>query len=753
MSDKTKHIATFEHYRFNPEEKLLENPEGEVKLDLQGCALLEELLRHSPKWVKKEDLLQRLWPDDRAEPRVLDQRLAQALKRLRQALGDNGKTPRYIETRRGVGFRFLPDVVAKEVLPEEALVVESTVIVEEPPLKELMTTQERPAAAMSEELPTGKASKRWLWRGIVLAVVLTLTTLTVIVWLRLWKEPARELKLRRLTSHSSESPIKAGAISPDGKCLAYVDNTGVHLRLIGQSDLYSLPFPKDLLFPSLAWFPNSDRLLIGGKQAADPHFSLWTVSIIQGAPPPAKVRDDLGEMGAAAVAPDGAQIAFVSGGGKEVWLMGSQGESARKVWAGEEGDKFTGLAWLKGGERLVLNRVHLAGSSYTVSLELLHLATKQRSTIIEDAGLRGGCASPNGRVIYSLTDSAENPSDTGVWEIKIDPASGARISAPRLITKLNSATVYNLSITADGRRLGFFKGAYQADVYVAEIEQNGGGLKNPRRLTLDDSNDLPTAWTADSQTVLFHSDRNGKFEIFKQGIAQPDAELLIHCREGCRGARMGADGASIFYFIRADWRQALSQPPRMMRMSIGGGRPEMMMEERALFDIRCARFPATRCVLSKRKLSALGTLVFYDFDPLHGQGQELARTDIDLPLGREHWSVSPDGREIGVALGKRQNQNGVVRVISLDGTTNDIVIKGWSGFHSLDWTADGGGWYIGSISAQSSHLLRVDRQGNAQVLRQAVGGFETWGVPSPDGKCLAVLEWKATDNMWELGEF
>ncbi|MGH9396532.1 MAG: hypothetical protein ACRD18_06745 [Terriglobia bacterium] len=44
-------------------------------------------------------------------------------------------------------------------------------------------------------------------------------------------------------------------------------------------------------------------------------------------------------------------------------------------------------------------------------------------------------------------------------------------------------------------------------------------------------------------------------------------------------------------------------------------------------------------------------------------------------------------------------------------------------------------------------------QGHATVLRQQVGSYETWAVPSPDGKRLAFLEWTAPGKVWMLKSF
>src|SRR5260370_34830312 len=108
-------------------------------------------------------------------------------------------------------------------------------------------------------------------------------------------------------------------------------------------------------------------------------------------------------------------------------------------------------------------------------------------------------------------------------EERIGARTRQAVRRPRRITNWAGFTLSGLSITADGKRLAFLKGTSQADVYIGELEGNGTRLKMPRRLTLDDRNDFPSAWTPDSQAVLFFSDRKGKWDLLKKSLEKPTA--------------------------------------------------------------------------------------------------------------------------------------------------------------------------------------------------------------------------------------
>ena len=104
-------------YRFGPFE--LDTQCGQLRKDgvglkLQGqpVSILEILLEHPGQLVTREELRRRLWS---AETFVdFDHSLNTAIKKLRQALGDEADTPRYIETLPRRGYRFIGEVSAQD---------------------------------------------------------------------------------------------------------------------------------------------------------------------------------------------------------------------------------------------------------------------------------------------------------------------------------------------------------------------------------------------------------------------------------------------------------------------------------------------------------------------------------------------------------------------------------------------------------------------------------------------------------------
>jgi DNA-binding response OmpR family regulator len=83
---------------------------GELKLTRKEFDLLAELVRHAGEVVGREDLMARVWDVNWfGSTKTLDVHV----RSLRKKLRDDPASPTYIETVRGVGFRFIaPEVAA-----------------------------------------------------------------------------------------------------------------------------------------------------------------------------------------------------------------------------------------------------------------------------------------------------------------------------------------------------------------------------------------------------------------------------------------------------------------------------------------------------------------------------------------------------------------------------------------------------------------------------------------------------------------
>jgi Tol biopolymer transport system component len=272
----------------------------------------------------------------------------------------------------------------------------------------------------------------------------------------------------------------------------------------------------------------------------------------------------------------------------------------------------------------------------------------------------------------------------------------------------------------------------------------------PRRLTDDEANDVPTTWTPDSKAVLFYSDRNGTLGIFKREIGRDAAEVVVTGARDAISPLLSADGDWVLY---SEVPTAAGPFPRirLMRIPVGGGVPQFVLETKGRQDFGCARAPARLCWVSEASEDGK-QLTLTAFDPQQGRGRVLRTIPQDPRAQFVGMAVSPDGTIFAVS---RPGETEIlVQLLSLlGGSDREIRVKGWPNLTGLAWSPDGKGLYLGSRSAQSSTLLHVDLKGSARVLWRFKAGGDVWGVPSPDGRYLAILGSVTNSNVWMLEGF
>src|SRR5271163_4013448 len=88
-----------------------------VKLQEQPFRVLALLVERAGQVVTREELQQKVWPSDVYV--AFDQGLNNAIKKVRDALGDSADGPRYIETVARHGYRFIAPLSAVPGTPAE----------------------------------------------------------------------------------------------------------------------------------------------------------------------------------------------------------------------------------------------------------------------------------------------------------------------------------------------------------------------------------------------------------------------------------------------------------------------------------------------------------------------------------------------------------------------------------------------------------------------------------------------------------
>ena len=553
---------------------------------------------------------------------------------------------------------------------------------------------------------------------------------------------------RQLTHNPPENRLLAGAISPDGKHYAYIDPRGLHLSIIETGEVHDIALPEELRTQLwlVSWFPEGENMLLTSESNAE-GLTIWAASAFGGAP--RKLRAHSREPVAS---PDGSSIVFVSADRHELWSMGANGENPTKLLSNENALYFA-PSWSPAGQRFAYTKVVPKENLY--SIETLSTTGAPPTVVISDPAifeknlLPPLLWMPDGRLLFCLHEGTDS---NDLWAIKADPQSGKPSGVPARVTNWHGPTATGPTISRDGTRLAAEKMDGQDDVYLGVLEAGGTLLGSPIRFTVSQSFDSPTGWAPDSKTVLFSSNRTGRWQVFKQRLGEDTAEPVIQEPGDDLDAELSPDGTWILYSSSVPGGRGSLGTTRLMRLPVTGGPPQQILEypANAAAYFHCPSQSGNPCVLSRWEQ---GHLIFYAFDPVQGQGKELARTQLAMPSYMT-WSVSSDGSRIAVV--SRDKLPGQIRILDTrTGTENTILQPQVWSFYNVSWAADGRALYAGAQLHSAGYILvRIDLNGKSQLLLDGGRNNQLRVVrASPDGHYLAFGKWTGETNAWLLQNF
>jgi Tol biopolymer transport system component/DNA-binding winged helix-turn-helix (wHTH) protein len=357
-----------------------------LKVPLQGqpFQVFAFLLQHSGKLVTREELRQKVWPEDTFVD--FDHGLNTAITKIRTALGDSAENPRFVETLPRRGYRFIG------------------------PVEKPSAPAPSPSALKGhlETLAGDRKAKSWFWPAAILAVI---TLAAGIGWLYFHNgSPSVSGATPRMVPFTSSAGFKSTpAFSPDGKELAFAwqsekdEGTRIYVKLVdagtplrlsaGPGDDDSPTWSPDgrfvafvrhsgdvngyFIVPSLGgperkisdrfadlpywgnlldWLPDGRSLLVADLSSPqDSRLSLILVSLDTGER--RVVLTPLGPYLANAISsPNGNYVAFVQGGGymaQELYVMRVGTSDASRLTS--DNALIQGLAWTPDSKSIVFS--------------------------------------------------------------------------------------------------------------------------------------------------------------------------------------------------------------------------------------------------------------------------------------------------------------------------------------------------------------------------------------------------------------
>jgi DNA-binding winged helix-turn-helix (wHTH) protein/Tol biopolymer transport system component len=713
MGLETNTLYRFEGFELDPANRVFALGGKTIAIPSRAFDLLLYMARNTQRLLTKEELMKAVWGDTIVE----ESNLTQSVFLLRKALSEQAPAEnKLIVTVPGRGYRFAAQVERIAIPPPGP-----------------------GAAEISDKLTHPKP---WRSRWFIMGAVVGASAIAALLVL-----PGGAIRLRRkptplphrVTANAVENPVRTFAISPNGKYLAYTDAQSITIQALPPGETRSIPLGSGVDPARVIWYPDATRLIVG-ERVNDLH-RLSLLSILSGKLTP--LRENAMN---AAVSPDGARVVYTDGSIRDLWLMDGNGENPRRILTATAPDKLYPMSWSPDGGRVWFVRVHWEKEQQSITLETCDRQGAGRTVVLPEASATAFRLLPPGRLIYAAAEGPQN--FTNLWELPVDPVLGKPVGPPRKLTNWTNFSISGISATADGKQVALLNGRWQADVYVGDLRAGGTELANTRRLTLDESDDFPAFWTPDGQAVVFSSNRNGKFQVFRQRLDRSVPELLSMDSQDAMFPRFGGPW---IYFRSVPAGETLSwnQPLPLRRIPMDGGASSDVIRDAGI-DIGCAAERPDVCVLARLRGKVL---TFYRFDHAKGQGGEIGHMEFDSRLSPS-FDLSPDGSEIA-AVDPKGIGNRIRRIPLNGGSAAEVEVPSRKELTVLFWAAGGKGWYVSSTTpGNGAYLLHVNPGGESEVLfEQALDGLDTWGIPSRDGKHLAFLRWTTASNVWMIDDF
>jgi Tol biopolymer transport system component len=380
--------------------------------------------------------------------------------------------------------------------------------------------------------------------------------------------------------------------------------------------------------------------------------------------------------------------------------------------------------------------------------------------MFSDQCVGGGITwSRDGRFFFSRAE--ENPNiGSNVWWLRVDEQTGEPHGEKVQMTS-GPDWKPRPEISADGKRLTFLRSNIAPTIYVGDIDTKSKSLANLHRLTLDESASRPYEWTPDGKAVLFISDRDGEFHIYRQRIGEISPELLVDGHDSPSILRLNPEATEILYNVQATHAGSSAPLPRspgfsaekvgLMRAPIAGGSGQQLLQADGINNFQCARAPSRMCLFSRFDKEAL---VMIQFDPANGEMKELFRTN-EQGWQNYNWTLSQDGKILAMCKEARVSQDATIRLLALDGAPERVVhINEWTQIVSFDWAADGKSFWASAIlRGDKRALVSIDLKGNMRTVLAGELPYIGWAIPSRDGKHVAMWQSSGGSNAWMLDGF
>lgn len=558
MSLETNRFYDFGDFRLDFAEKALLRDGKFIPVTPKVFETLCALVENAGRTIEKDELMRRIWQERFVE----ESNLTFNIKMLRRALGDDAQNPRYVETVPRRGYRFIAAV--REVFPAAP---------ELPPVVEQQHVK----------FAVRPPRKSYLSLGILAASIFCLLLVGALLARHQFSAAAAPASVLSAPFHAekfaSSGKIYQAAISPDGRLVAFVDETGgkqgVWLRKLDTSENTQIVPPGDDSYIGLTFAHDGQTVYFvrrppGGTKDALRATAVYRVSIFGGVP----VKLVRFVEGWISVSPDDKEISFVRCEYKDddycsLMIADADGGSERKILTRPSPIRISDNQFSPDGKSIAFASGNSDNGANEFRLSKIDLATRAEIELSPHRffNIKSLKWLPDGE---NLLAAAMQPPDgkSRIWQISV--ATGEA----RPVTK-DAANYNTISLSQDAGRIvakqvgNNFQLYYWANgatkvltparwvafapdgkiIYSTEegdiwtIKPDGS---EQRQLTNTPATDFFPRPSPDGQFIYFTSNRTGAHQVWRMN-ADGSNQIQVTSTEGGYPLSASSDGKWIYY--------------------------------------------------------------------------------------------------------------------------------------------------------------------------------------------------------------
>jgi len=593
--------------------------------------------------------------------------------------------------------------------------------------------------------------------ALIAALVLIGVALTRVAW---WRgEEVDPARLAWVTTAHQLGPVgyrdPVGAISPDGRFIAYSEGRFLRVRPVHGGPIVELP-PGDGQIRHIAWHPDSRTVLTDGDTARSgwvlhDHIARWQRPLFAGRPTLSAKLQSGGDVATAirtlrqpAWSPDGESIAALVNGrnGAELWIVSADGGTASATRL-RHGASFP--AWTPRGEAACVSSID-GRHRVTVPCDGAPVVPEP------DRDAYGPIAfAPDAAIVY-----AGMPNGGGTLDLWALPLAGGRA---RQLTSF-ARDSYAPSVAADGTLL-FKVQSYRTHVAMAPAD---GGPSAPLATFQSEtpSWDPTGQWigitygtwrrVVDDAKYPDIAQEAGIIEVSATQPASTTARVVDASDSEDQSLCWSPNGTWIAYHSHKDQSDDIwlrpsdgSAPPRRISFLGRGaetGWPRWSPDGQwLLFD---GADPKTR----RSVLFVIG--VDQDTGRVIDEPRAIAVSGLDAEISHGEWL--PDSAHI-VALAKEMPGRHVILIVPRDGGDARLVHR-FASEHDAPGLAispDGRDVaFIGPAADGFFQIFRLPLAGGSPRQISIDRSHKTQPAWSPDGRMIAFTVWGYEAQFWQI---